>query len=186
MTIKIASLDHLVISAGDLAAAIALYTDVLGMEHVEFGDGLHAVHFGAQKFNLHDRSTDVSPKAQNVVPGSADFCLISETPVSQVIQHLKSCFVEIEEGPVTRSGAVGHLNRSIFAIRTATWSKCQTSSPEHDCLCMNDTVIHSCGRGDVWHAVAVLRHPTTVVPDLFRDPEISMIGRQLDAGTWPG
>ena len=114
MTIKIASLDHLVMTAGDPAATIAFYTDVLGMEHVEFGDGLHAAHFGAQKFNLHDRSTDVSPKAQNVVPGSADFCLISVTSVSQVIQHLKSCFVEIEEGPVTRSGAVGTLESVYF------------------------------------------------------------------------
>jgi catechol 2,3-dioxygenase-like lactoylglutathione lyase family enzyme len=48
MTIKIASLDHLVSTAGDLATTIAFYTDVLGMEHVEFDDGLHAVHFGGQ------------------------------------------------------------------------------------------------------------------------------------------
>ena len=114
MNIRIKSLDHLVITASDLAATIDFYTRVLGMEHVAFGDNLHAVHFGDQKFNIHDAGTNVSPKAKNIVPGSADFCLISETPVSQVIQHLQDCSVTIEEGPVTRSGAAGTLNSVYF------------------------------------------------------------------------
>lgn len=114
MTIRIKSLDHLVITASDLQATIVFYTTVLGMEHVAFGDDLHAVHFGDQKFNIHDASTDVSPKAQNIVPGSEDFCLICETPVSQVIQHLADCGVAIEEGPVIRSGAAGKLESVYF------------------------------------------------------------------------
>lgn len=114
MTIKIQSLDHLVITAGDLHATIDFYTRVLGMAHVAFGDNLHAVHFGDQKFNIHDAATDVSPKAENIVPGSEDFCLISETPVSQVIRHLQACGVEIEDGPVTRSGAAGKLESVYF------------------------------------------------------------------------
>lgn len=114
MTIRIKSLDHLVITARDLQATIDFYTTVLGMEHVVFGDNLHAVHFGDQKFNLHDRSTDVAPKAANIVPGAADYCLISETPVSQVIQHLTACGVAVEQGPVTRSGAAGTLESVYF------------------------------------------------------------------------
>jgi len=109
MTIKIKNLDHLVIIASDLQATIDFYTRVLGMAYVAFGDNLHAVHFGDQKFNIHDAATDVSPKAQNIVPESDDFCLISETQVSQVIQHLTACGVQIEEGPVTRSSAKGTL-----------------------------------------------------------------------------
>jgi catechol 2,3-dioxygenase-like lactoylglutathione lyase family enzyme len=114
MTIRIKNLDHLVITASDLQATIDFYTKVLGMEHVAFGDNLHAVHFGDQKFNIHDASTEVSPKAKNIVPGSADFCLISETPVSQVIQHLQDCGVTVEQGPVTRSGAAGTLESVYF------------------------------------------------------------------------
>ncbi|MDE0797731.1 MAG: VOC family protein [Alphaproteobacteria bacterium] len=90
------------------------YTKVLGMEHVAFGDNLHSVHFGDQKFNIHDASTNVSPKAKNIVPGSEDFCLISETSVSQVIQHLQDCGVTVEQGPVTRSGAAGVLQSVYF------------------------------------------------------------------------
>ena len=41
-------------------------------------------------------------------------CLISETPVSQVIQHLQDCGVGIEQGPVTRSGAAGTLESVCF------------------------------------------------------------------------
>ena len=109
MDIRIRGLDHLVITAGDLTATVDFYTRVLGMKHVAFGEGLHAVHFGDQKFNIHDRATEVSPKARRVVPGSQDFCLISETPVSLVKQHAEACGVEIEEGPVTRQGAAGTL-----------------------------------------------------------------------------
>lgn len=109
MTIKIKSLDHLVITASDLAATVEFYTRVLGMQHVEFGDGLHAVHFGDQKFNIHDRTTDVSPKASNITPGSEDFCLIADTPIQQICEHVRSCGVEIEEGPVKRQGAAGQL-----------------------------------------------------------------------------
>ncbi len=114
MTIEIESLDHLVITASDLQATVDFYTSVLGMEHVAFGNGLHAVRFGSQKFNIHDAATDVAPKAHNIVPGAADFCLISATPVSQVIRHLQKCGVAVEEGPVRRSGAVGTLESVYF------------------------------------------------------------------------
>lgn len=102
------------ITASNLQATIDFYTKVLGMEHVAFGDNLHSVHFGDQKFNIHDASTNVSPKAKNIVPGSEDFCLISETSVSQVIQHLQDCGVTVEQGPVTRSGAAGVLQSVYF------------------------------------------------------------------------
>jgi len=114
MNIRIKNLDHLVITASDLQVTIDFYTKVLGMEHVAFGDNLHAIHFGDQKFNIHDASTDVSPKAKNIVPGAADFCLISETPVSQVIQHLQDCGITVEQGPVMRSGAAGTLESVYF------------------------------------------------------------------------
>jgi catechol 2,3-dioxygenase-like lactoylglutathione lyase family enzyme len=114
MTIRIKNLDHLVITASNLQATIGFHTKVLGMEHVAFGDNLHSVHFGDQKFNIHDASTNVSPKAKNIVPGSEDFCLISETSVSQVIQHLQDCGVTVEQGPVTRSGAAGVLQSVYF------------------------------------------------------------------------
>ena len=114
MAIEIRSLDHLVITASDLKATIAFYTRVLGMEHVEFGNGLHAVHFGAQKFNIHDRNTAAAPKAREIVPGSEDFCLLTDTSIADVMVHLKACDVAVEIGPVRRQGAAGTLNSVYF------------------------------------------------------------------------
>lgn len=114
MSIKIKSIDHLVITARDLGATVDFYTRVLGMEHVEFGGGLHSVNFGSQKFNIHDTNTPVTPKAAAPTPGTEDFCLITETPIADVIAHLEACDVAVEEGPVSRSGAGGTLNSVYF------------------------------------------------------------------------
>ena len=84
------------------------------MERVEFGNGLHAVLLGNQKFNINDATTDVTRKARRISPGSEDFCLLSETLILQVIENLRDCDVAIEEGPVTRSGVVGTLEPIYF------------------------------------------------------------------------
>ena len=84
------------------------------MERVEFGNGLHAIHLGNQKFNINDSRTDDTPKARRISPGSEDFCLLSETLILQVIESLRDCDMAIEEGPVTRSSAVGTLGRVYF------------------------------------------------------------------------
>ena len=42
-------------------------------------------------------------------PGSADLCFVARTPMDQVIAHLGSCNVPIEDGPVPRSGALGPM-----------------------------------------------------------------------------
>ncbi|XP_038603697.1 glyoxalase domain-containing protein 5 [Tachyglossus aculeatus] len=68
-----------------------------------------ALNFGNQKFNLHEAGKKFEPKARNPVPGSTDVCLITETPLHVVMEHLKACDVPVEEGPVSRTGAVGKI-----------------------------------------------------------------------------
>lgn len=97
--------------------------------------------FGQQKFNLHQLGQEFEPKAKNPTPGSADLCLITRTPLAQVATHLKvsdlplphflcdtvksrpigslslllqACGIEIEEGPVERTGAVGTITSLYF------------------------------------------------------------------------
>jgi catechol 2,3-dioxygenase-like lactoylglutathione lyase family enzyme len=53
-------------------------------------------------------------RAQNHIEGTADFCLITKTPMDDVVAHLQACKVEIEEGPSIRSGAVGPINSVYF------------------------------------------------------------------------
>lgn len=96
-----------------------------------------ALSFGQQKFNLHQLGQELEPKAKWPTSGSADLCLITTTPLATVAAHLKVvdsicrrlytslapclvwsplqvCGVEVEEGPVERTGAVGTITSLYF------------------------------------------------------------------------
>ena len=109
MAIRIERIDHVVLTVRDIRATCDFYRDVLGFEVVRFGEGRVALTFGGQKFNLHEAGNEFTPRARNPVPGSADFCLIADTPIEDVIAHLKACHVAVEQGPVAKTGAVGAL-----------------------------------------------------------------------------
>ncbi|UFJ41933.1 VOC family protein [Brevibacillus humidisoli] len=102
-------MDHFVLTVKDLDVTCQFYTTVLGMEIVTFGGGRRALQFGEQKINLHEAGKEFEPKALRPTPGSADICFVTDTPISQVISHLQACGVEIEMGPVKRTGAVGPI-----------------------------------------------------------------------------
>src|SRR5207247_4567829 len=56
------------------------------------------LHFGnADSEGLQQRRTRASLRAQadRHTPGSADFCFIAATPLSEVIEHLSACEVAI-------------------------------------------------------------------------------------------
>jgi catechol 2,3-dioxygenase-like lactoylglutathione lyase family enzyme len=80
------------------------------MEVVTFADDRKALRFGRQKLNLHQVSQEFEPKALHPTPGSVDICLITQVPISQVIEHLQTCSVLIETGIVQRTGALGIMD----------------------------------------------------------------------------
>ena len=106
---KVSRLDHLVLTVRDLDATVRFYTDVLGMEPVTFGAGRKALRFGNQKINLHQAGHEFEPKADKPTPGSADLCFIIEGSLEEAAERLTSLNVDIIEGPVERTGAVGEL-----------------------------------------------------------------------------
>ena len=106
---KIDRIDHIVLTVRDIAATVEFYTRVLGMEVARFGDGRTALHFGRQKFNLHQVGREFEPKAAAPTPGSADLCLIAAPPLVAVVRHLEACGVAVELGPVGRTGAAGPI-----------------------------------------------------------------------------
>ncbi|WP_040816865.1 VOC family protein [Aequoribacter fuscus] len=85
------------------------YRSVLGMDVVEFGEGRKALTFGSQKINLHLHKQEFEPKAALPTPGSADLCFITKTEIQKVIEHLTNLKIDICEGPVKRTGAVGTI-----------------------------------------------------------------------------
>jgi catechol 2,3-dioxygenase-like lactoylglutathione lyase family enzyme len=107
--IRIDHLDHLVLTVASIEESCAFYARVLGTGVETFGKGRKALTFGNQKINLHQAGHEFEPKALRPTPGSADLCFISETPLNDVIAHLATMGVAIEEGPVRRTGATGPI-----------------------------------------------------------------------------
>jgi len=106
---RIDSLDHLVLTVNSVDATCEFYAKALGMQVVTFGEGRKALAFGSQKINLHQQGQEFEPKADRPTPGSGDICLITSIPLAEVIAHLNACRVEIIDGPVKRTGAIGTL-----------------------------------------------------------------------------
>ena len=107
---RIDRLDHLVLTVRDIPATLAFYERVLGMKPVRFADDRWALAFGSQKLNLHQADRVLDPNVRHATPGSADFCLISATPLAQIMQELARHGVAVILGPVRRTGAVGELD----------------------------------------------------------------------------
>ena len=106
---KINAIDHIVMTVGSVDKTCAFYSQILGMDITTFGNGRKALSFGVQKFNLHQAGEERAPNAHVPMPGSIDLCLITDTPIGEVAQHLRSVDVEIIKGPIKRAGAIGPI-----------------------------------------------------------------------------
>lgn len=110
---RVTSLDHLVLTVADIMTTLRFYEDALGMEGESFeasdGSTRWALRFGAQKINLHQAGRVFAPHARQAVPGSADLCFLTATPLAEWRAHLTALGIAIEAGPVPRSGATGPI-----------------------------------------------------------------------------
>jgi catechol 2,3-dioxygenase-like lactoylglutathione lyase family enzyme len=120
MPVKVHALDHLVINVSDVARTVCWYQKVLGMESRVFDPGggktpRISLVFGSQKINLRPRDADKVEwfTADHEAAGSDDLCFLTSNTPEQVVAHLQTCGVAIEEGPVDKQGARGTL-RSVY------------------------------------------------------------------------
>ncbi len=108
----ISHFDHIVLTVSDIERAVEFYTRVLCMEEVTFATGRKAVKFGNQKINFQL----LGQEPRNIANvGSGDLCLITNWPLEQVTAHLGKENIEIIEGPVAKSGAVGAIQSVYFS-----------------------------------------------------------------------
>lgn len=105
---QIRALDHLVLNATDVQAIIAFYRDVLGMKPVEELPGKWSLHFGSQKISLNDHAS-APAIARGSVPGSGNYCILTDVPMDDVLAHLALHDIPIEAGPGERIGATGPI-----------------------------------------------------------------------------
>lgn len=101
-------LDHVVIAVSDWERSNAFYREVLGAERVEITRGRWAYRFGEQQLNVHGPGSEPFPIARDRVrPGNSDLCFVWDGPIDEALAHLRERQVEIELGPVERTGARG-------------------------------------------------------------------------------
>ena len=112
-SLRVTSLDHLVLTVRDIEATCSFYENMLGMKTITFGGDRKALSFGSQKINLHEVGNEFEPKAAHPTAGSADLCFLIESSLTEFSDHLRSLNVPILEGPVLRTGAMGPI-RSVY------------------------------------------------------------------------
>ncbi|MDR7060117.1 MULTISPECIES: VOC family protein [unclassified Sphingopyxis] len=109
---RVSGFDHIVLCVRDVAATRTFYERVLGMTAREERPGKYSLQFGARKISLQDAAT--SPAiARDTVPGSGNFCLLSDTPVAEWRTHLESQGVAIIDAGL-RDGATGTIDSLYF------------------------------------------------------------------------
>ncbi|MFP3591013.1 VOC family protein [Chryseobacterium sp. SIMBA_038] len=111
---QIQNIDHIVLTVVDIEKTIEFYTHILGFQVVTFGDNRKALTFGNQKINLHQKGHEFEPKAEYPTAGSADLCFIATTDIHDVLEELKQKNIEIIEGIVDRTGALGKIKSIYF------------------------------------------------------------------------
>ena len=104
--------DHIVLCVRDVAASCAFYQRVLGMEPREERPGKWSLHFGEHKISLQD-AVGAPSIAKDTVPGSGNFCVVSDTPVAEWRGHLEREGIEIVDSG-QRAGAVGTIDSLYF------------------------------------------------------------------------
>jgi catechol 2,3-dioxygenase-like lactoylglutathione lyase family enzyme len=109
----IAQIDPLVITVRSVEETCSFYERVLGFERKNVAGKPAALHFGSCKISVHQTDRTFEPKASTPTVGSADFCLITEWALDDVMRRLEAENVAIELGPVDRDGARGPI-RSIY------------------------------------------------------------------------
>ncbi len=111
---NITHLDHLVLTVVDIARTCDFYGKLLCIEIITFNENRKALKVGNQKINLHQSGQELVPCARRPVPGSADLCFVVEEDIEEVIKHLLSKGIEIELGPVMRTGVSGPMTSLYF------------------------------------------------------------------------
>ena len=110
---KVLAFDHIVLAVDSVERTRDFYERVLGMESREERPGKWSLHFGVNKISLQDARS--APEiARDTVPGSGNFCLLTENPIDAVVKHLRNEGVVITNGPVERVGATGPIMSVYF------------------------------------------------------------------------
>jgi catechol 2,3-dioxygenase-like lactoylglutathione lyase family enzyme len=109
MDFAVDHIDHVVLNCRDVEATVAWYARVLGMTPEIFSGGRTALRFGSQKINVRPTGAPNWVTAAVDQPGALDLCFIADEAPEAIGVHLRACGVEVTEGPVPKTGALGPM-----------------------------------------------------------------------------
>jgi catechol 2,3-dioxygenase-like lactoylglutathione lyase family enzyme len=109
MTFTIDRIDHVVVNCADVETSADWYARVFRASVEPFGIGGQLVRFGRQKLNLRPTGEAKWFTAAADEPGSLDICFITTATPDEVVEHLRTCEVAPELGPVSTRGALGAM-----------------------------------------------------------------------------
>lgn len=109
MDFAVDRIDHVVLNCRDVDVTVQWYARVLGMTREVFGDDRIALTFGNQKINVRPTGAPNWTTAAVDAPGTLDLCFIVDAEADAVGVHLRECDVEITDGPVPKTGALGPM-----------------------------------------------------------------------------
>lgn len=109
---NIREIDHITLTVSDVARSERFYHEVFDMPILENAE-YAGVRCGKQRiyFVTSEKQPTFKPSTTSI--GSVDLCIIAKDPMDNIINHLKSYFVEIIDGPAEHEATHGTVN-SIF------------------------------------------------------------------------
>lgn len=110
---KIKRIDHIVLPVSNLEAATRFYHETFDMPVLKDQSdySVKTLRCGHQLIRLVE--TENLEKrdlhAETVTPGACDLCIVSGDSMPDIVNHFRSYFVDIVEGPVERRGSEGKM-----------------------------------------------------------------------------
>ncbi len=108
---KVSRLDHIVLPVTDLNQAFRFYHEVFDMQELaeqSFAD-TKTIRCGHQLIRLRKVEAVMELQAAHPTAGSADLCIVVKDRINDILNHLKSYFVDVVTGPSDHLGSEGHM-----------------------------------------------------------------------------
>lgn len=109
---KIANLDHFVLTVQDLKKSVKFYHEVIGLPIItdQTNSDFASLKCGHSLLRFRKLSNDVDAiVATNLSTGNFDFCLESTDSIENIIANFQQHNIPIELGPVTKHGVKGKM-----------------------------------------------------------------------------
>lgn len=105
---NIREIDHITLTVSDIAKSERFYHEVFDMPILEDAP-LAGVRAGKQRIYFVEKEQQPPFAPANPSIGSIAFSIVAKNPMDEIINHLKSYFIDIVDEPQVREGTHGKV-----------------------------------------------------------------------------